>query len=155
MNEDDYGGSLAGVTGDFVVNSELFNGTPYAVDVMNLAAIEADKFYAIDSWEGTQTTTNTDTAATTIKPLLQSHLVNVTTANINSVTPTSASYTGLTELMDGSFTRAKTVQTAIAHGACAEFEEVASSLRFGATAQEIASVTVALREKIDGEGETA
>jgi len=155
LNDDLYGGSLAGVTGDVIVNTVNVAGSAKTVNVINFAVISAKDCYRAERVQGNIDLASTTTASHTIEPLLGSMLINVTAANLDSATPTTAATANLTEIIDSAYTitgQSKTAQFTVSHGIVDAGNSVTPSVVFGATMDEIAPITVAMRGKQKGEG---
>lgn len=154
LNETLYGGSLSGVTGDVVVNVQNVGGAAKTVNVINFASVYTQNCHRVERVQGNIDLTSTDTASHTIEPLIGSFLLNVTAANYNSATPTTATVTNLTELYDSGYTITasnKTAQFVVSYGTTAAETAVTPSVVFAASCDEIAPITVAMRDQYAGE----
>lgn len=152
INEDEYGGSLANITGNVRVNSRLLNGTEKTVNVMHVIQYNAKDIYHVDRIEGNNAATGTAVASHDIVPAFDSWLINVTGANRSNGSSSQFTFTNLTELVDEEFTNTKTVHIASAHAEVSADASRTITATADDSMQDIASLTASMRAKVDGEG---
>lgn len=155
INEEMYGSSLDGVTGDIVITTRPANpASTKTVNQIHATAIDATGVYRVDVIAGDNDITSATTASEPIKPFVGSMIINCTTAIFDNAGTSSATVTGLTEIQDLGLHNsvwAKTIQHSVSYGTLAADTELTPSIVFADSMQEIASINVALRPKIEGE----
>lgn len=141
MHEGLYGDSLENVTDDLVITSTQ------SQNIMHAVVLESDRVYYVDSIDGVNNVTASTTGDHESTPLIDSWVVNLTGATLASATPSSLTYTNLTELVDNSLTRTKTVHIGVGHTYLGAETTGAFGVDYADSMQELVSVSVAFRPK--------